>query len=57
MEKSHLNHLRLKFPEALKDKRIITLRIPDEYEVMQPELIEELQLKVAPDVDLPASRC
>jgi predicted protein tyrosine phosphatase len=47
MEKSHLNRLRLKFPEALEGKQVITLHIPDEYEFMQPELIEELQVKLA----------
>lgn len=57
MEKSHLNRLRLKFPEALEGKRIITLRIPDDYEFMQLELIDELRSKMAPYVDLPASSC
>jgi predicted protein tyrosine phosphatase len=52
MEKSHLSRLRLKFPEALQDKRTVTLLIPDEYEFMQPDLIEELQTKVARYVDI-----
>jgi predicted protein tyrosine phosphatase len=47
MEKSHLNRLRLRFSEALEGKRIVTLLIPDEYEFMQPELIEELQASVS----------
>lgn len=43
MEKSHLNRLRLKFPEALQDKRVICLHIPDEYEFMDQNLIDDLR--------------
>ena len=52
MEKSHLSRLRQKFPEALQGKRVITLHIPDEYEFMQPELIDELRGKLAPYITL-----
>ncbi|MHA3771037.1 low molecular weight protein tyrosine phosphatase family protein [Verrucomicrobiota bacterium sgz303538] len=53
MEKSHLNRIRLKFPEAMYGKRVICLQIPDEYEFMDPDLIEELLGKLAPYVVLP----
>jgi len=53
MEKSHLNRIRRKFPEALEGKRVITLHIPDDYEFMQPELLDELRGKLGPDVTLP----
>ena len=53
MEKSHLNRLRLKFPEALEGKRTVTLLIPDEYELMDPKLIEEIRAKVSLHVELP----
>ena len=53
MEKSHLNRMRLKFPDALQDKRVVTLYIPDDYEFMQPELLEELRCKLEPHVELP----
>ena len=53
MEKSHLNRLRRKYPEALRGKRVITLFIPDDYDLMQPELLEELRGKLAPHVLLP----
>jgi predicted protein tyrosine phosphatase len=43
MEKSHLNHLRLKFPEAMAGKEVVTLLIPDDFEFMQPELMDELR--------------
>ena len=52
MEKSHLNRLRRKFPEALADKQVVTLHIPDDYEFMQPELIDELRAKVARYLDV-----
>lgn len=52
MEKSHLNKLREKFPEALAEKRVITLHIPDEYTFMQPELVDELKAKVSSHIDL-----
>jgi predicted protein tyrosine phosphatase len=56
MEKSHLRRLRLKFPEALQGKRVITLHIPDDYEFMDPELLGELRAKLGPYVMLPDER-
>lgn len=42
MEKTHKNKLSKNFQPLLKDKRIICLDIPDEYEYMEPALIELL---------------
>ena len=53
MEKSHLNRMRLRFSEALQDKRVVTLYIPDDYEFMQPELLDELRCKLEPHIELP----
>ena len=56
MEKSHLNRVRRKYPEKLLGKRVIVLRIPDEYTFMQPELIAELRSRVTryfPEVGAP----
>jgi predicted protein tyrosine phosphatase len=53
MEKSHLDRLRRKFPEAIAEKQIVTLHIPDDYEFMQPELIDELRTKLAEYVTWP----
>lgn len=53
MEKSHASRLRRKFPEALRGKRVICLHIPDEFEFMDPDLIDELQAKLSPYVTLP----
>ncbi len=48
MEKSHKINLSKNFQPFLKDKRIICLDIPDEYEYMQPELGKLLKCKVLP---------
>jgi len=47
MEKAHRNKVSKKYKELLKNKRLIVLEIPDEYECMQPELIQLLKTKVS----------
>ena len=47
MEKSHLQRVREKFPEALEGKRLAVLHLRDEFTFMQPELIDELESKIA----------
>lgn len=44
MEKTHRNRLNRKFGHALKGKRIAVLGIPDDYEYMDPLLIERLKV-------------
>ena len=51
MEKSHLAKLRERFPAVLDGKRVIALHIPDDYEFMQPELLDELEAKLAQHLD------
>lgn len=51
MEKKHLRRLRGKYAEELAGKRVICLNIPDEYQFMQPELIERLQAAVLPHLE------
>ena len=53
MEKSHLDRLRRKFPEALHGKQVVCLHIPDEYQFMDPDLIEEFHARLAPYVSFP----
>ena len=53
MEKSHLERIRLKFPEAMQDKRVVCLHIPDEYESMEPDLLDALRANLAGHVTLP----
>ena len=48
MEKSSRSKLSKKFQPWLKDKRVICLDIPDEYEYMEPALVELLKKKVLP---------
>ncbi|MBD6614603.1 phosphotyrosine protein phosphatase [Komarekiella sp. 'clone 1'] len=48
MEKSHKSKLSKNFQPFLKNKRIICLDIPDEYEFMEPALIDLLKQKVLP---------
>jgi predicted protein tyrosine phosphatase len=46
MEKGHRAFIRNKFPRIYDTKKIVCLYIPDEYDYMQPELIELLKVKV-----------
>ena len=53
MEKSHLERLRRKFPEALRERRVVCLHVPDEYDFMDSELLDELRAKLVHFVTLP----
>lgn len=46
MERVHQRRLQQRFGAQLKGKRVICLGIPDDYQYMQPELVELLQHKV-----------
>jgi predicted protein tyrosine phosphatase len=48
MERSHRQKLSQKFQPWLKNKRVVCLDIPDEYEYMDTALIELLKKKVIP---------
>ena len=47
MEKAHRSKLSQKFKACLKDKRVVCLDIPDEYDYMDPVLVQLLQSKVS----------
>ncbi|WP_404369887.1 low molecular weight protein tyrosine phosphatase family protein [Sphingomonas sp. MMS24-J45] len=47
MERTHRNRLQKRFRAAIKDKRIVCLEIPDDYEFMDPGLVRLLQTKMA----------
>jgi predicted protein tyrosine phosphatase len=53
MEKSHVDRLHRKFPEALRGKQVVCLRIADEYDFMDEELLEEFRAKLPAYVTLP----
>jgi predicted protein tyrosine phosphatase len=48
MEKVHRSRLSNKFSRHLKDKRIVCLDIPDDYDFMEPALVQLLTRKVTP---------
>lgn len=48
MEKSHRNKVSKKFKSLLKGKKIICLNIPDDFVIMQAELVAILQARVGP---------
>ena len=47
MEKTHRTKLRTKFRASLGKARIICLDIPDNYEFMEPELVQLLETRVS----------
>jgi len=52
MERKHADRLRAVFPEELGGKRLITLRIPDDYQYMDPELLELLCTELAAHLEI-----
>jgi predicted protein tyrosine phosphatase len=47
MEKRQLARLKKAFPKLVSGKKIICLDVPDNFEFMQPELIDLLQSRIA----------
>ena len=45
--------LREKFGEALLEKEVICLHIPDDYRYMEPALVDELKVRLSEYVDVP----
>lgn len=52
MERKHAERLREQFPEDLAGKQLITLRIPDDFTFMDPELVELLRGELAAHIEL-----
>lgn len=46
MEKAHYNRLLRRFRHQLPGKRVVVLDIPDEYDYMEPELVDILKHRV-----------
>ena len=46
MERAHRSKLSSRFRASLRNKRIICLEVPDEFQYMAPELVQLLQAKV-----------
>lgn len=47
MERSHRNKVQKRHRRVLKDKRLIVLDIPDDYEFMDPALVSLLEKRMA----------
>lgn len=52
MEKKHAAAVTARFTEALGDKPLLVLRIPDDYEFMDPDLIALLRAELAAHLEL-----
>jgi predicted protein tyrosine phosphatase len=52
MEKKHAAAVCERFGAELADKPLITLRIPDEFQFMDPGLVELLRSELAAHLDL-----
>jgi predicted protein tyrosine phosphatase len=52
MEKRHAAMIQRNYPDLLVDKLVITLHISDDYQYMDPELIEILESRLAEYLDL-----
>lgn len=52
MERKHADRLRERFADAIVDKPVIVLRIPDDYHFMDPALIDLLRTELAPYLSL-----
>jgi predicted protein tyrosine phosphatase len=50
MEPVHRRRLRARFGALLKGRQLICLDIPDRYDYMQPELVQLLRRRLAPQL-------
>lgn len=53
METAHLTRLRKRYKRHLNRQRVICLNIPDDYEFMEPELVEIFEARVPRLLGLP----
>jgi predicted protein tyrosine phosphatase len=53
MEKSHLERVLQKFSQAPFGKHVVTLQIPDNFEFMKVELLDEMRGRLGSHVTLP----
>lgn len=53
MEKKHRRILEENFSEALNQKRVICLHVPDDFRYMEPALIDELKAGLSQHIGLP----
>ena len=51
MEKKHAQILQAKFSEALRDKQLVCLHIPDDFQYMDPDLVDLLKTNLSGHID------
>jgi predicted protein tyrosine phosphatase len=51
MEKRHADIIKRNYPDLITDKSIVVLHISDDYQFMDPELIEILESRLAEHLD------
>ena len=56
MEKEHRDRLRKKFRHDLEGKEVTCLFVPDEFDPMEPALLEVLRARLEPHVTVPEQR-
>ena len=56
MEKRHAAIIQQKYPDSIVGRSIVTLQISDDYQYMDPELIEILESRLAEYLDLDGGR-
>ena len=56
MEQKHRNKLSRTFPDSLRNKRVVSLDIPDDYDFMDPALILLLKQKLTPFLGPPLKK-
>jgi len=52
MEKKHAARVEERFAAELADKPLVTLRIPDDYEFMDPALLDHLRTELSAHLEL-----
>jgi predicted protein tyrosine phosphatase len=52
MERRHVRRLRDRFGEALAGKKLVCLHIPDDFQFMDPDLVELLKVRAGPHLGL-----
>ena len=56
MERRHRSQLQRRFGSLLREKRLVVLSIPDDYDFMQAELVDLLRQRVGPYTPSPMQK-
>ena len=54
MEPRHRDRIRQKLRQELEGKRVVCLHVPDDFDFMEPALVELLRERLAPHLSVPA---